>query len=77
MPREQLLSFSILSIIASILKNTFNLHSKTQTINFKTSTLMEFQLLVLESQKYKSKAESSPINKSGKAVTSKNLSTIN
>ena len=65
----------ILTIIATIPKNTFNLHSKTDINNnklWKMVTIVEFQLLVLDSLNYSSKLES-PINSSAKAVISRNL----
>ena len=67
----------ITTIIATIPKNTLDLHSKTQTNNdkfWKMSTIVEFRLLVLDSLKYCSKAES-PINRSAKAVISRTLTT--
>ena len=64
-----------MTIIATILKNTLDLHSKTDINNdkfWKMGTIVEFRLLVLDSLKYSSKAESS-INRSAKAVISRNL----
>ena len=43
--------------------------------DWKMGTKVEFQLLVLDSLKYNSKAES-PINRSAKAVISRNLTPI-
>ena len=77
-----------MTIIATILKNTLDLHSITTQYNsiaqyntdinndkfWKMGTIVEFRLLVLDSLKYSSKAES-PINKSAKAVISMNLTT--
>ena len=66
-----------MTIIATILKNTLNLHSKTHINNdkfWKMGTIVEFRLFVLDSLKYSSEAES-PINRSAKAVISRNLTT--
>ena len=66
-----------MTIIAIILKNTLDLHSKTDINNdkfWKMGTIVEFRLLVLDSLKYSSKAES-PINRFAKAVISRNLTT--
>ena len=57
-----------MTFIATILKNNLDLHSKTQTNNdkfWKMGTIVGFLLLVLESLKYSSKAET-PINRSAK-----------
>ena len=57
-----------MTFIATILKNNLDLHSKTQTNNdkfWKMGTIVGFLLLVLESLKYSSKAET-PINRSTK-----------
>ena len=67
----------ILTIIATILKDTFDLCSKTHINNDKfweMSTIVQFQLLALDSLKYSRKTESS-INRSAKAVISRNLTT--
>ena len=77
-----------MTIIATILKNTLDLHSITTQYNsiaqyntdinndkfWRMGTIVEFRLLVLDSIKYSSKAES-PINRSAKAVISMNLTT--
>ena len=56
----------------------FRLTQQNKDINndkfWKMGTIVEFRLLVLDSLKYSSKAES-PINRSAKAVISRNLST--
>ena len=63
-------------MIATILKETFDLHCKTQTYimtySKKMDALVKFRLLVIESRKYGSKAES-PINMSAEAVISGKL----
>ena len=67
----------IMTIIAIILKNTLDLHSKTDINNdkfWKMGTIAEFRFLVLDSLKYSSKAESL-INRSAKAVINRDLTT--
>ena len=67
----------IMTIIAIILKNTLDLHSKTDINNdkfWKMDTIAEFRFLVLDSLKYSSKAESL-INRSAKAVINRDLTT--
>ena len=66
-----------MTIIAIILKNTLDLHSKTDINNdkfWKMGTIAEFRFLVLDSLKYSSKAESL-INRSAKAVINRDLKT--
>ena len=77
MPQKQLSSCFVLTIISAILKNTFDLHSKTDINNkkfWKMGTIVEVCLHFLNSLKYSSKVES-PINRSAKAVISRNLTT--